>query len=90
MTELKTLKDIDAVDLIKEGKDTFFNNIFGKQIKDRHISEFMLKQEAIKWVKARKFLPVPEFVKPENHYAYMHGERKFIMHFFNLTEEDLK
>ena len=48
-----------------------------------------LRQEAIKWIKERKFLPVPKGVIPATHHAYMHGEREFIKHFFNLTEADL-
>jgi hypothetical protein len=74
MTELKTLKD-----LTDEGYGSVI--LYCKQ---------ELKQEAIKWVKERKFLPVPKGVEPHVYHAYMHGEREFIKHFFNLTEEDLK
>jgi len=76
MTELKTLKDFLDKNDLKEGLP--------------YINYYELKQEAIKWVKERKFLPVPKGVEPHVYHAYMHGEREFIKHFFNLTEEDLK
>ena len=82
--KLKTLKDIKPCDTIKEGKNTLTSQIFGKQIADRHFSEFVLKQEAIKWVK--------HFGKTSEDFIITGGMdcTRFIKYFFNLTEEDLK
>jgi hypothetical protein len=80
MTELKTLKDIHKY--CWYGDEQIAENFKFVKIDD-------LKQEAIKWVKERKFLSVPKGVEPHVHHAYMHGEREFIKHFFNLTEADL-
>ena len=74
--ELKTLKDIDL-------------NIEDIWDMNKPDAVTALKAEAIKWVKERKFLSVPKGVEPHVHHAYMHGEREFIKHFFNLTEADL-
>lgn len=57
---------------------------------DGEVAKSELREEAIKWVKERKFLSVPKGVESHVHHAYMHGEREFIKHFFNLTEDDLK
>ena len=81
--ELKTLKDFEREDKVIDMK-TFRTKRY-----DTIIYKSELKQEAIKWIKERKFLPVPKGVIPATHHAYMHGEREFIKHFFNLTEADL-
>lgn len=77
--ELKTLKDLNA---------TEWKNNHSEKVED-WVKLEELKAEAIKWIKERKFLPVPKGVIPATHHAYMHGEREFIKHFFNLTEADL-
>jgi len=75
MTELKTLKDMEFVDcMIGHPSDEVFRDI--------------LKQEAIKWIKAQ------EDVKECWDFCDEYGcDKQFIgwiKHFFNITEEDLK
>jgi len=89
--ELKTLKDIEPCDIIKEGKDTIFNQIFGKQIRDRHLSEFILRQEAIKWVKKLEFRrSYQETSLKELYEKSLIESERWIKYFFNLTEANLK
>ena len=79
MTELKTLKDL------KE-------NYIGESHRDGVINGFKdeLKQEAIKWVKAKKFGNF-EFCSDEEIATGLFYEcEPWIKIFFNLTEEDLK
>jgi len=76
--KLKTLKDL-GFDERGKGDD-----------EDIRISRQGLKAEAVKWVKERKYFKIPEGVSPHVHRAYMRGEREFIRHFFNLTDEDLE
>ena len=99
MRKLKTLKDIKPCDIIKEGKYTLFNKIFGKEIKDRHISEFVLKKEAIKWVKEHDWIydinsddwyNIPEELQLSHEEKGFEDICNWIKYFFNLTEEDFK
>ena len=83
MTELKTLKDIEAP---KGAYDSYW--IYMQSI----------KQEAIKWVKELESIKVDHRtygkspITPD--WGYVIQERRgtllFIKHFFNITEEDLK
>ena len=66
--ELKTLKDLRM------------EKIFGKD--DYMISEFVLKTEAVKWIKYLEINLLNETTKIQ--------VTTWIKHFFNLKEEDLK
>ena len=74
MTDLKTLKDLETKGILAVGEH------------DRAISEYDLRQEAIKWIKQLNF---------ERDIGAINSEEKLILrnwmkHFFNITEEDLK
>ena len=94
MSELKTLKDLEYVKLGGE------RNWLGKLS-----SHNDLRAEAIKWVKGlieyeQEHYKVPRGERREldglmmevdwEESSQQEGIIKFIMHFFNLTEEDLK
>ena len=68
MTELKTLKDFDGITCTCDSCNK----------SDRLLSEFKIKEEAVKWVKG--------VIKDPNFYFI----NMWIKHFFNLTEEDLE
>ena len=76
MTELKTLKNLrcDACD--RDGNKKLSN--FPRPVS---VDIIELKQEAIKWVK---------WIKEKKNFEVGRTPTDFIMHFFNLTEEDLK
>ena len=79
MTELKTLKDIERIDIVGIGNNRHTNYNVGFVTTDE------LKQEAIKWVKERR-------KECENcqFYNVVCLEHEFWMERFNITEEDLK
>jgi hypothetical protein len=94
-TELKTLKDIEHL-RINTGRS------IGKT-GATDVSVMLLKQEAIKWVKDLDNEDCPACKEQgERSYGWcedcdtahvgLHKEdlKEWIMHFFNLTEEDLK
>lgn len=76
--ELKTLKDLTR-DLPDE---------FGKGWPDE-VNAIQLKQEAIKWVKDNSvFAGLGMWIN--DHACDKISINRWIMHFFNITEEDLK
>lgn len=104
MTQLKTLKDIKASVYqleLKEGQTLAPEKIAG--IREIWDSEFVerrtLRSEAIKWIKNReKGLQLPndldgrdlETSDFQRDYYRNDGVIKWVKHFFNLSEEDLK
>jgi len=72
--KLKTLKDLVEGDIEFEGKLL------------RVVKEKDLRQEAIKWIKYLKKLDK----KTAQHPIEIDAQIGWIMHFFNITEEDLK
>lgn len=76
MTELKTLKDFESLIVYSKG--------YSELCKGENLIK-VLKAEAVKWVKPE----VGTELTKEQNKAYKNVVN-FIMHFFNLTEEDLK
>ena len=76
--ELKTLKDFEDKEFTKWGCDSI--DVFKEE----------LKAEAVKWVKSmsNNCLMMHNFWKYNS--EEVEGSIKWIKHFFNLTEEDLK
>ena len=88
MTELKTLKDFE---LLGKPEANGYDEDGYNQAQEE------LRQEAIKWVKKLKStmlkekVPVTmEFAKRIEDSLETNGKIKFIKHFFNLSEDDLK
>ena len=81
MTELKTLKDL----VFSESPEEKYHGV------DKQINEMVrniLKQEAIKWVKALERTPMD--YEDDGANGEVKGKIEFIEEFFNLTSEDLK
>lgn len=79
MTELKTLKDLEFEQVTDVRPDGYEGNVpFRKKIvKRKCVFSYLLKAEAIKWVK--------HFYNPDKTTM----EIKEWLHFFNITEEEL-
>lgn len=76
MTDLKTLKDLETKGILAVGEH------------DRAISEYDLRQEAIKWIKYFNERKIKSICGTCSDW-HQCSAKQFI-NFFNITEEDLK
>jgi len=85
MTELKTLKDC-CYNLFEENKSLEY----GDEPTDGVVRESELRQEAIKWIKGLGKEWQTGFDTGMNEIMMERAIEKWIKHFFNINEEDLK
>jgi len=94
--ELKTLKDLPKIFITPNEMEVLLDTYSGgepskyaKSISGNYVEQKILHQVVIEWYKELNWTNIVEL--PDGDFIYEGEEvRKFIKHFFNLTEDDLK